>query len=71
MDKSKKKELIERVAHGLDITPDMYNRSESVVRGITAYLKKMIQAFKFTSKVRLNLARLSGRIKKIAMVILM
>ena len=49
MDKSKKKELVEKVAHGLDITPDMYNRSESVVRGITTYLKNIdpsIQVYK-------------------------
>ena len=49
MDKSKKKELIEKVAHGLDITPDMYNRSESVVRGISAYLKNIdpsVQVYK-------------------------
>jgi hypothetical protein len=31
MDKSKKKELVEKIAHGLDITPDMYNRLQKVV----------------------------------------
>lgn len=38
MTDSKKKELIERIAHSLDITPDMYNHSQSVVRGLTNYL---------------------------------
>lgn len=41
MNKIKKKELIEKIAHILDITPDMYNHSESVVQGIAAYLKNI------------------------------
>ena len=38
MTDAKKKELIERIAHSLDITPDMYNHSQSVVRGLTNYI---------------------------------
>jgi predicted nucleotidyltransferase len=41
MNNSKKKELIELIAHRLDITPDMYNRSQSVVQGLTNYLKSI------------------------------
>lgn len=41
MTNNKKKELIELIAHGLDITPDMYNRSQSVVAGLTKYLKSI------------------------------
>lgn len=42
MDKFKKEELIEKIAHSLDITPQMYNESISVIRGITHYLISQI-----------------------------
>lgn len=38
MTSNKKKELIEYIAHALDISPDMYNRSQSVVKGLANYL---------------------------------
>ena len=38
MNDYKKKELIEKVAHCLDITPDMYNRAQSVVNGLTHFI---------------------------------
>lgn len=37
----KKQELIERIAHSLDITPEMYDQSQSVVRGLTNYVKNI------------------------------
>lgn len=38
MTDKKKQELIERIAHSLDITPEMYDQSQSVVRGLTNYV---------------------------------
>ena len=41
MTDKKKQELIERIAHSLDITPEMYDQSQSVVRGLTNYVKNI------------------------------
>lgn len=41
MTDSKKKELIEQLAHSLDITPNMYKRSQSVVAGLQSYLNNI------------------------------
>lgn len=42
MDKFKKEELMNKIAHTLDITPQMYNESMSAVRGLSAYIKNQI-----------------------------
>ena len=42
MDKFKKEELMKKIAHTLDITPQMYNESMSAVRGLSAYIKNQI-----------------------------
>lgn len=39
MDTKQKQNLIESVAHGLDIAPIMYERAKSVIDGLTNYLK--------------------------------
>ena len=43
MDKFKKEELMNKIAHALDITPQMYNESMSAVRGLSAYIKNQIK----------------------------
>ena len=42
MDKLKKEELIDKIAHALDITPNMYNESKRVIKGITHHLTSQI-----------------------------
>ena len=42
MDNQKKNELIERIAHNLDITPEMYQRAMSVVTGLEIFLKSKV-----------------------------
>jgi hypothetical protein len=55
MDKNKKKELLETVAHGLDITPEMYNKAEKAVGEITAYLTSIESSLKIYKQGSFNL----------------
>ena len=64
MDEFKKEELMDKIAHALDITPQMYNESQKFVRGLEAYLRNQIPSLQVYKQGSFRLGTIIRPFKK-------
>ncbi len=64
MEKFKAGELMDEIAHALDITPQMYDESTKVVRGISAHLKNQVSGIEIYKQGSFRLGTIIQPYKK-------